>query len=581
MAGRARSARARDACSLRDSSSCVPPPASPRRSRDRRGPSAGWTPGPIDLIGRDLRKFPGLRRGTLRWEGPLIVPETGTYRLWATGRGRVEVRIAGRRLLLADADPLHASAPVLLGRGPQALEVRLDWRGSGPRLRLGWTRTDGRDEVIPPRFLGPAGASLAVEAHRRPGLPRGALAGALVLAVPWDRPRALPAPRRVTASEIFASVARLRRAPRGHELAARARPGRDGVPSIGPTDASTRGSSPGMPTPSSASPLDSSRRRSSTPCPTRSPTPRTCSCSRSRARRPSSRGSPCSPTTSCSSSACSSRDWERSSSSGARAETVSPPGWGAPASPRAPTAGRVSRTSTPRRRSSCPSPSSPSTASGSCGRSGALSSSALLVALQGLASVYLGAVTATAVAVAVAVGLFGGPPGARPPATRRGLPARGPPPPARGASPTCACAPSRASSSRSRRSRSTPRASPPMRPAGPASGVRSASVTSIPSSTAMPSSRGSWSSSSASPASPARPGASGRWSIAASAVAVVLSLGPETGVYRFLHEHLVFLRGVRALGRFAVVPLARPRRARRVLSRRPALVRRAWPRSSW
>jgi catechol 2,3-dioxygenase-like lactoylglutathione lyase family enzyme len=42
--------------------------------------------------------------------------------------------------------------------------------------------------------------------------------------------------------------------------------------------------------------------------------------------------------------------------------------------------------------------------------------------------------------------------------------------------------------------------------------------------------------------------------IAASAVAVVLSLGPETGVYRFLHENLVFLRGVRALGRFAVVP---------------------------
>jgi hypothetical protein len=42
--------------------------------------------------------------------------------------------------------------------------------------------------------------------------------------------------------------------------------------------------------------------------------------------------------------------------------------------------------------------------------------------------------------------------------------------------------------------------------------------------------------------------------LAASAVAVLVSLGPETGFYRFLHEHVVLFRGIRALGRFAIVP---------------------------
>jgi len=42
--------------------------------------------------------------------------------------------------------------------------------------------------------------------------------------------------------------------------------------------------------------------------------------------------------------------------------------------------------------------------------------------------------------------------------------------------------------------------------------------------------------------------------VAASAAAIVLSLGPETAIYRFLHENVVFLRGVRALARFALVP---------------------------
>jgi hypothetical protein len=43
--------------------------------------------------------------------------------------------------------------------------------------------------------------------------------------------------------------------------------------------------------------------------------------------------------------------------------------------------------------------------------------------------------------------------------------------------------------------------------------------------------------------------------LAASAVAIVFSLGPETAAYRFLHEHFVLVRGVRALSRFSLVPV--------------------------
>jgi hypothetical protein len=43
--------------------------------------------------------------------------------------------------------------------------------------------------------------------------------------------------------------------------------------------------------------------------------------------------------------------------------------------------------------------------------------------------------------------------------------------------------------------------------------------------------------------------------LAASAVAIVYSLGPETASYRFLHEHVVLVRGVRALSRFSLVPV--------------------------
>src|SRR5207249_1170297 len=43
--------------------------------------------------------------------------------------------------------------------------------------------------------------------------------------------------------------------------------------------------------------------------------------------------------------------------------------------------------------------------------------------------------------------------------------------------------------------------------------------------------------------------------VVASTLAILVSLGPQTALYRFLHENLVFVRGVRALSRFSLLPV--------------------------
>ena len=42
--------------------------------------------------------------------------------------------------------------------------------------------------------------------------------------------------------------------------------------------------------------------------------------------------------------------------------------------------------------------------------------------------------------------------------------------------------------------------------------------------------------------------------VALALVSFAISLGPATPGYRWLHEHVVLLRGLRALARFAVLP---------------------------
>jgi hypothetical protein len=118
----------------------------------------------------------------------------------------VEVSLDGRPVLGAEGDPLKAGADVGLTAGEHRLDVTLQRTGPGPRLRVGWAR-GSRDEMIPPRRLGPASGRLGWLATDTLALAVAMLAGALVFIAPWEGPRALPAPSPVTRREVGLSLA--------------------------------------------------------------------------------------------------------------------------------------------------------------------------------------------------------------------------------------------------------------------------------------------------------------------------------------------------------------------------------------
>jgi hypothetical protein len=172
-----------------------------------RGHAASLAPAAVDLVGDDLAALDHVRRRTITWEGPLRAPESGAYRLWVQGRGAVEVVVDGRRVLAGEGDPLEAGSALPLTQGAHALRVRLEQVGPGPRLRLGWTRPGGRSETIPPRDLGPPGprvVSLLVDAL---SLVVAALVGLLAFVARWERPRRPPAPVPFTRQEAGLSLA--------------------------------------------------------------------------------------------------------------------------------------------------------------------------------------------------------------------------------------------------------------------------------------------------------------------------------------------------------------------------------------
>jgi hypothetical protein len=190
-----------------------PPAGLAARISDARGVLGEVGPGPIDVAGPDLRHLSGGRRWILEWRGEWRVPRTGTYRLWATGRGQVELAGDGHPVLTGEGDPLRAGVDVPLTAGVHEIVVRLERAGPGPRLRAGWTRPrpDGRagtfDEILPPRFLGPAIGPAWWVATDALALVAAALVGALVWRGRWDAPRALPSPRPWSVGEVAWSLA--------------------------------------------------------------------------------------------------------------------------------------------------------------------------------------------------------------------------------------------------------------------------------------------------------------------------------------------------------------------------------------
>jgi hypothetical protein len=183
------------------------PAGLPAEVSSPEGPLGTTPPGAVAVVGRDLRAFPGVRRFMLRWRGELRVPASGRYRLHVEGRGRATVSLGGRVRFEAAGDPLRASTDAGLTRGPTPLEVLFEHRGPGPRLRLGWTRPDGGTETIPPRFLGPPLAERVWRLTDALALIVAALLGLLAFLAPWESPGRPPSPEPVTRREIGLSVA--------------------------------------------------------------------------------------------------------------------------------------------------------------------------------------------------------------------------------------------------------------------------------------------------------------------------------------------------------------------------------------
>jgi hypothetical protein len=179
------------------------PAGLPASLRTADGAEVGRTsPSAVDLVGRDLRGLELPRRVRAAWDGELRVPQSGRYRLWLAGRGRARVALDGHAVLAGEGDPLRASAELALTRGPMRLSVAFEQTAPGPRLRLGWTRPDGRDEPIPARCLGPPLASWKWWLIDALALGVALLAGALAWLAPWDEPRPRPAPAPVGAREL-------------------------------------------------------------------------------------------------------------------------------------------------------------------------------------------------------------------------------------------------------------------------------------------------------------------------------------------------------------------------------------------
>ena len=155
----------------------------------------------LDLSGRDLRDLVEPRRASLQWQGQLRAPRSGSYALAGRGRGTLRVLVDGREVLTAAGESWRVEAPLALAAGPHDLAVELRPQGPGLRLQLGWTRPGRllpwRDDVVPPRYLGPVGSSWWILTDLL-ALLAAALLAALVWILPWDSPREVPAPMPVT-----------------------------------------------------------------------------------------------------------------------------------------------------------------------------------------------------------------------------------------------------------------------------------------------------------------------------------------------------------------------------------------------
>jgi hypothetical protein len=183
------------------------------RVENAAGARGALLPGPIDLIGDDLEQLPPSRKWLVSWDGPLHAPRAGAYTLRARGRGRVQVRLDGHLVLTGEGESFDVQRALALPLGPRRLEVRYERTGPGARLRLLWVppARDGRpgrsESLILPRYLGPQDAAWTWRLTDALAWLACGLAAAFVWAAPWPSRGRLRAPRPVGRGELCAAAA--------------------------------------------------------------------------------------------------------------------------------------------------------------------------------------------------------------------------------------------------------------------------------------------------------------------------------------------------------------------------------------
>ncbi|MBN2369489.1 MAG: hypothetical protein JXO72_03295 [Vicinamibacteria bacterium] len=175
--------------------------------RSAHGHAAWLQRGPVDVVRADLGSVAPRPRYSLHWSGSLRVPRSGVHRLWLEGAGSAELKLDGALFLWADGHKFRVVSARPLGAGEHQIEIRLGWTASNPRLRLGWT--DGRDAhgvTIPARFLGPEKPRAVWALIDALGFGLALALAWLVFSLPWHRRRFWPSAQRAAWREIFVAT---------------------------------------------------------------------------------------------------------------------------------------------------------------------------------------------------------------------------------------------------------------------------------------------------------------------------------------------------------------------------------------
>jgi hypothetical protein len=90
------------------------------------------------------------------WTGRLLVPETGSYRMWFDAQGQVELLLDGRVVYRKSGEgDGQTGSEMTLAKGPHELEIRYHALSSPGFFEWRWRPPSGIESIVPPSVLSP------------------------------------------------------------------------------------------------------------------------------------------------------------------------------------------------------------------------------------------------------------------------------------------------------------------------------------------------------------------------------------------------------------------------------------------